>query len=269
MEASSEAQSVADPTDGPKKRSRSESSSSSSSSSSSRQSSKRVPESFVVGEQVEIIGLTSDTGKVLNGQKGILTEFNAEKERWEVTISLDKVVSLRTSNLRKVQTESRHAVEAAPKIRKTEGSLSSLLGLGKPKEDPKKQEDNISQQKPEWTSVWDRSSGEAKLAAENPTMSEEQIQYLQSFNQAAADVDRKVQKRANKVRRELAQQGILEEELVQEVIRQREEERKQLILFRGPAAVRDDSSSPSRSRSRSAGSSSSSSQPDKNHKAKE
>lgn len=52
--------------------------------------------------QVEIFGLSSDAGKALNGQKapstqslstasqGVVTEFDAEKGRWEVMISLEK-----------------------------------------------------------------------------------------------------------------------------------------------------------------------------------
>eukprot|EP00933_Yihiella_yeosuensis_P038426 TRINITY_DN3235_c0_g1_i3.p1 TRINITY_DN3235_c0_g1~~TRINITY_DN3235_c0_g1_i3.p1 ORF type:complete len:368 (+),score=91.22 TRINITY_DN3235_c0_g1_i3:82-1185(+) len=266
------------------KRSRSRSSSSSSSSSSSRPRSAE-PQGHTpplkTGEEVSIFGLTSDAGKPLNGQKGILTDCSLEKGRWDVMLSLEKVVSLKDTNLRRVAhldpTRQHSSAQPTKKKTKAEGSLAALLGLGKPKEEAK--EEVPAEQKKEWQPIWARSSSaEAQAAVAGAAMSQEQIEYLKTFTSSEDKEARKEQKRADKVRRELAAQGIVVEEMVQEVIRQREEERRQLILFRGPAAARDSSSSPEREqasghnrrRSRSASvSSSSSSSSSKSRKGKE
>lgn len=244
-----------------KDRSRSRSSSSSSGSSSSgRSASKRARTdlpALKVGEQVEIYGLGSAAGQALNGQKGVLTQHTADKGRWEVTISLDKVVSLKAENLRPVALVGVPKAKAAAK-QKAEGSLASLLGFGR--KDPPQEKAN--QEAAGWQSLWTRNSSAEAVASTELKLGTEELSFLQSFNQDAEKAEQKKAKRAQKVEQELSLQGIVDPEVVREVIRQREEDREQLILLRGKAAARDSSSSSSRGRkskrSRSSSSSSSS-----------
>lgn len=49
---------------------------------------------------VEVAGLQSDTGRALNGQRGIATSRSHETGRFEVKLSKDKTVSLKPENLR-------------------------------------------------------------------------------------------------------------------------------------------------------------------------
>eukprot|EP00434_Breviolum_minutum_P014587 symbB.v1.2.012859.t1/scaffold875.1/size155714/8 len=227
-----------EPTVQPSRRSRSRSSSSSSSSSSScskeREEKEEAP--LKTGEEVEIFGLNSDAGKAFNGQKGVLTEYCSDKDRWEVMISLEKVVSLRPRNLRRAKPLPGAVLPGRPlNGPKTEGSLASLLGMGKAKE----AENNHAEAKPAtWQSVWARTSAEVRETVRSPpasAMSDEQLSYLQCFQSENEKTELKRRRRESKIRREL--------DMVLEVIRQREEERSQKILFRGEAALSDSDSS--------------------------
>jgi len=230
-----------EPTVQPSRRSRSRSSSSSSSSSSScskeREEKEEAP--LKTGEEVEIFGLNSDAGKAFNGQKGVLTEYCSDKDRWEVMISLEKVVSLRPRNLRRAKPLPGAVLPGRPlNGPKTEGSLASLLGMGKAKE----AENNHAEAKPaQWQSVWARTSAEVRATVRSPpasAMSEDQLSYLQCFQSENEKTELKRRRRESKIRRELVMQGITDEDMVLEVIRQREEERSQKILFRGEAGPR-------------------------------
>lgn len=68
-------------------------------------------------------------------------------------------------------------------------------------------------------------------------MSAEQISYLQGFQNENEKAELKRRRRESKIRRELVMQGITDEDMVLEVIQQREEERRQNILFRGEAGT--------------------------------
>eukprot|EP00439_Symbiodinium_sp_Y106_P071005 s16_g12.t1 len=234
-----------------KSRSRSRSSSSSSSSSSSRSTARKEEEEapLKTGEEVEIFGLSSEGGKALNGQKGVVTEYSTERDRWEVMISLEKVVSLRPRNLRRSKPPPGAMQPGRPgQKQKAEGSLASLLGMGKAKEEPRSESQQASSTS-QWQSVWSRSAGQAQ-AARTPASAMSRLLsldmaalYLESFQTDAEKVELKRLKRESKIRRELVMQGITDEDMVREVIRQREEERQQTILFRGKAAARDSDSS--------------------------
>eukprot|EP00930_Biecheleria_cincta_P047492 TRINITY_DN32938_c0_g1_i1.p1 TRINITY_DN32938_c0_g1~~TRINITY_DN32938_c0_g1_i1.p1 ORF type:complete len:424 (-),score=121.43 TRINITY_DN32938_c0_g1_i1:26-1273(-) len=53
------------------------------------------------GDSVEIFGLESEGGKLLNGQAGSISGYLEDKGRFQVTIGPDKVVSVRPENLRR------------------------------------------------------------------------------------------------------------------------------------------------------------------------
>lgn len=56
---------------------------------------------FRPGQCVEVVGLESEGGKLLNGQSGLIVRYVVEKARFEV--SLDKTVALKADNLRLVE----------------------------------------------------------------------------------------------------------------------------------------------------------------------
>jgi len=66
------------------------------------------PENLVRGEltsgdRVQAFGLESESGKALNGQKGILESFVPSASRWQVNFfELDRVVNLKTENLERL-----------------------------------------------------------------------------------------------------------------------------------------------------------------------
>jgi len=62
-------------------------------------------EPLQVGEEVEVHGLESENGKLLNGKTGTLTVFLEDKGRWQVELAPDHVVSLKPANLQRVQQE--------------------------------------------------------------------------------------------------------------------------------------------------------------------
>eukprot|EP00913_Durusdinium_trenchii_P003824 g3541.t1 len=160
-----------------------------------------------------IFGLNSDAGKALNGQKGVVTEYEADKDRWEVMISLEKVVSLRPRNLRRSKPLPGAVMPGRPVNgpKKTEGSLASLLGMGKPKDESNHVEAAKSAQ---WQSVWARTSAEVRESSVPPAaaMSAEQISYLQGFQNENEKAELKRRRRESKIRRELVMQGITDEE---------------------------------------------------------
>jgi len=69
---------------------------------------------FRQGNCVEVFGLESESGKLMNGQKGIITHYIKEKQRFQV--SLDKPVALRAANLRLVTFELKPEVVVPPKL---------------------------------------------------------------------------------------------------------------------------------------------------------
>lgn len=62
-----------------------------------------MAESLKVGDCVEVFGLESESGKELNAQRGILTDKISAKDRWQVRLAPEKVVSLKPENLKKVE----------------------------------------------------------------------------------------------------------------------------------------------------------------------
>jgi len=69
---------------------------------------------FKQGNCVEVFGLESESGKLMNGQKGIITHYIKDKQRFQV--SLDKPVALRAANLRLVTFELKPEVVVPPKL---------------------------------------------------------------------------------------------------------------------------------------------------------
>lgn len=61
---------------------------------------------FKLGQRVEVFGLESDGGRALNGKKGLVTKYLAERDRFQVELGLPTLQSIRPQNLR--------AVDAAP-----------------------------------------------------------------------------------------------------------------------------------------------------------
>eukprot|EP00933_Yihiella_yeosuensis_P006966 TRINITY_DN111823_c0_g1_i1.p1 TRINITY_DN111823_c0_g1~~TRINITY_DN111823_c0_g1_i1.p1 ORF type:complete len:264 (+),score=59.89 TRINITY_DN111823_c0_g1_i1:59-850(+) len=57
---------------------------------------------FKLGNCVEVFGLDSETGKEINGEKGIVTGYDKTKDRVQVRVG-DDIKSLRSTNLRKVE----------------------------------------------------------------------------------------------------------------------------------------------------------------------
>merc|ERR1712226_1230281 len=55
------------------------------------------------GDSVEVSGLESESGKLLNGQRGIVTAFVAETGRFQVRFELDKVVNLKPENIERLE----------------------------------------------------------------------------------------------------------------------------------------------------------------------
>mmetsp|Transcript_159444 Transcript_159444/g.487897 ORF Transcript_159444/g.487897 Transcript_159444/m.487897 type:complete len:369 (+) Transcript_159444:54-1160(+) len=51
------------------------------------------------GDNVEVSGLTSESGKQLNGQRGVVVTYKEEKGRFEVRFGADKLVALKAENL--------------------------------------------------------------------------------------------------------------------------------------------------------------------------
>jgi len=51
------------------------------------------------GEQVEVSGLTSESGRQLNGQRGVVVTYVEEAGRFQVRFGQDKVVNLKAENL--------------------------------------------------------------------------------------------------------------------------------------------------------------------------
>merc|ERR1719510_1199080 len=60
------------------------------------------PLSFAMGDRfmVEVCGLQSESGKQLNGQRGIAVARNSENGRFEIRFSKEKTVSLKAENLK-------------------------------------------------------------------------------------------------------------------------------------------------------------------------
>mmetsp|Transcript_88697 Transcript_88697/g.259249 ORF Transcript_88697/g.259249 Transcript_88697/m.259249 type:complete len:361 (-) Transcript_88697:133-1215(-) len=75
------------------------------------------PKGFIIGRKVRIQGLTSDAGKVLNNQRGVIQKYDDQKERYQVLMmAATEVKLLKPDNLE---------TALAPK----EAPLTSLSGL--------------------------------------------------------------------------------------------------------------------------------------------
>eukprot|EP00931_Biecheleriopsis_adriatica_P040918 TRINITY_DN23433_c0_g1_i1.p1 TRINITY_DN23433_c0_g1~~TRINITY_DN23433_c0_g1_i1.p1 ORF type:complete len:200 (+),score=33.40 TRINITY_DN23433_c0_g1_i1:112-711(+) len=55
---------------------------------------------FKPGQKVEVFGLTSDNGKLMNGKTGIVTKYLKDTGRFQLELGLANVMSLRPENLR-------------------------------------------------------------------------------------------------------------------------------------------------------------------------
>lgn len=60
------------------------------------------PDSLGPGSFVEVVGLESDAGRRINGQRGSIKEYSQAKDRFEVLLLSGKTVSLKFANLREV-----------------------------------------------------------------------------------------------------------------------------------------------------------------------
>jgi len=56
---------------------------------------------FNPGDQVEVFGLQSESGRRMNGKKGVIVKFDNAKMRFQVELGLGGVQSLKPDNLRK------------------------------------------------------------------------------------------------------------------------------------------------------------------------
>ena len=52
------------------------------------------PKGFVIGRKVRIAGLSSDAGKALNGQEGVVQAFDGAKERYQVRLFRSREVKV-------------------------------------------------------------------------------------------------------------------------------------------------------------------------------
>jgi len=92
---------------------------------------------------VEVHGLESEAGRVMNGQKGLVTKWLPEKERYEVQLGPDKAMSLKPVNLRKLDdrerllclqlslVEAMSVKEVAGPVNKIRRDATTVLQFGK------------------------------------------------------------------------------------------------------------------------------------------
>jgi len=81
---------------------------------------------------IEVVGLESETGRQMNGQKGLVTKWlPAEKERYEVQLGPDKALTLKPANLRKLEDKERllclqRALAETASTREVAGPINKL-----------------------------------------------------------------------------------------------------------------------------------------------
>lgn len=214
-------------------RSRSGSSSSSSSSSSSRSRSPAVK--FQIDDRVEVTGLTSADGRMLNGRVGSIVQYIKVEDKYEVSFGKDRLVILKSDYLRKCASEAAAVAPAVAqpdaKANATGTSLASLLGMGRQEA---ARVENIA--KKEWQPVWARNTTEGQVQVGGIT--EDQQEELEKLH---ADEEREAQ-RKNEIRKqiveEFAQSGVFENEMIEEAYKQRLEQRQLRMLQTGRSRSR-------------------------------
>lgn len=201
-----------------------------------------------VGDRVEIYGLESESGRQLNGQKGLITQFVQSRGRFEVRLGPEKLVSLRSENLRRCEQGKTRASPIVGKKNEQQpkaASLASLLSMGRSEPKPEQQP------KPAvWQSVWERSGSKAASG----TLNSEQMAMFQEMQaeEARREEDQECVRR--EVTAELTAAGAFNEEMLEKAFKQRWDEFELHRLLRPQDAAarrkaRRSSSSSSRSRS--------------------
>lgn len=66
---------------------------------------KKIADSLTSGDQVEVHGLESESGRQMNGKQGVIMEYIKETSRFEVLFMPEKLVRLKPENLRKISEE--------------------------------------------------------------------------------------------------------------------------------------------------------------------
>lgn len=189
----------------------------SSSSSSSRSTTRHTGTSVNVGDKVEVFGLQSEGGRQLNGQRGCIVKHLTERTRFEVLLGLDRMVSLRPENLRKVDhapNAVQPAVASLPQQAKpaesTPASLTSLLSMGRSEPEPEKPKPAV------WESVWSRSGSTAPSGG----LTNEQVEFFQQMRAEGEQREEEKRRLRLKVAAELAQAGAYDEEMLETVYQQ-------------------------------------------------
>lgn len=89
-----------------------------------------LAEAIGVGDRVEISGLTSESGKQLNGQQGTVKCYLEDKDRFQIELGPENIVSIRPANLRRIgaQQGSDEAGEEAKGGEATAGAQEGASG---------------------------------------------------------------------------------------------------------------------------------------------
>jgi len=198
------------------------------------------------------MGFESERSRWLNGHRGQVVQFIEAEGRYEVSFGPEKMVLLKAENLKKIEPPPKDAASEtktppAAAIEKAKpASLASLLGMGRVDAKP------AEPKAPAWESVWQRSGATAPTA----TLTDEQQEVFLTLQKNEETRQQQEQELRRRVVAELAEAGVTDEAMIQQVYEEQLEKRKldELMRPQDLHTRRDrsrSSSSSSRSRSRS------------------
>lgn len=204
-------------------------------------------------DNVEVHGLASADGKMLNGRRGLVVQFIKSQDRYEVSFGQDRQVILRPANLRRFETiitKPTPKVDAPVEVPNAKAdSLTSLLGFGQASAA------DAVVQKAEWQSVWERSGSGEKTGI----LTDEQKEAIEAMQAAEEQSQENIKQLRAKVVQELAQAGVFDDSMIELTVQEQLNKQRELAQLpkqvQLAASARAGDGRGGRSRSRSSASS--------------